>query len=406
MLRAAFAALVASRRASWVLLALSLLSRAVVTLLGPQPFNMIDLKVYVDGARHLTDGTLYDFLSGSSHLPFTYPPFSALVFTPLSWLPWALTRVLWQLGMVVSLPAIIYLTLRLLGRVGRGATAPVESMRPILVVGTALAFWLEPVSTTVSYGQINLFLALLVLGGAVATKDWMAGAGVGLAAGVKLIPAVTGLYLLLARRFAALVWTVVFFLASIVVMVAVIPHETWRYFSKLIFDPSRTGPVYSAINQSWRGVLWRLAGHDVSSSWLLACAVTVALGIWAAWRALRADDRTASLLAVQFVGLLVSPISWSHHWVWVVPLLVWGIFGPVRADRRVRVVVIAWLVATYSYLVPILVAIQGKVPVDSRPGWQSWAGALYAVLGMATLVVIGVVSRPRRRVATAVAETS
>jgi alpha-1,2-mannosyltransferase len=406
VLRAPFAALVASRWAPWGLLALSLLSRAAITLLGPQPFNMIDLKVYVEGAQHLTDGSLYDFLSGSSQLPFTYPPFSALIFTPLSWLPWVVTRVLWQLGMIASLPATIYLTLRLLDRAGRGASAPVEPLGPILVVGTALAFWLEPVSTTVSYGQINLFLALLVLGGAVAAKDWLAGAGVGFAAGIKLIPAVTGLYLLLARRFAALVWTVVFFLATVVVMLLVIPHETWHYFTKLILDPGRTGAVYSAINQSWRGALSRLAGHDVSSSWLLACAVTVALGVWAAWRALRAGDRTGSLLAVQFVGLLVSPISWSHHWIWVVPLLVWGVFGPVRRHRWVRMLVIAWLVATYSYLVPILVAVQGKVPVDSRPGWQSWAGALYAVLGMATLVVIGVVSSARRPVATTVSGTS
>lgn len=406
MLRAPFAALAASRWAPWALLALSLLSRAVVTLLGSQPFNMIDLKVYVDGARHLTDGTLYDFLSGSSHLPFTYPPFSALIFTPLSWLPWVVTRVVWQLGMIGSLPAIIYLTLRLLDRAGRGAPAPVEPLRGVLVVGTALAFWLEPVTTTVGYGQINLFLALLVLGGAVATKDWMAGAGVGLAAGIKLIPAVTALYFLLQRRFAALVWTAIFFLTTIAVMFVIIPNETWRYFSKLIFDPSRTGPVFSAINQSWRGALWRLAGHDVSSSWLLACAVTVAIGMWAAWRALRAGDRTGSLLAVQFIGLLVSPISWSHHWIWVLPLVVWGTLGPVRADRGVRVLLIAWLAATYSYLVPILVALQGRMPVASRPGWQSWAGALYPVLGMATLVVIGVVSRPRRPVATAVAETS
>lgn len=406
MLRAPFTALVASRWAPWLLLALSLVSRTFINLLDAEPFNMIDLKVYVEGAQHLKDGTLYDFLSGSAQLPFTYPPFSALIFTPLSWLPWVLTRVLWQLGMLASLPAIIYLTLRLLGRAGRGATSPVEPLRPILIVGTALAFWLEPVSTTVGYGQINLFLALLVLGGAVAAKDWLAGAGIGLAGGIKLIPAVTGLYLLLQRRFAALFFAVLFFVATVALMFVVIPHETWRYFTKLILDPNRTGPVFSAINQSWRGALSRLAGHDVSSSWLLACVVTLVVGVWAAQRALRAGDRTASLLAVQFVGLLVSPISWSHHWIWVVPLLVWCFFGPLRDDCAVRVLTIAWLIATYSYLIPILVAIQGHVPVNSRPGWQSWAGALYALLGMATLIVIATVSRSSRPVAAAAPETS
>ncbi|MET3806742.1 alpha-1,2-mannosyltransferase [Nakamurella sp. UYEF19] len=393
MFTAAPARLVHSRWAPWALLALSVAARVVATLLGPEPFNMIDLKVYVEGAQHLTDGTLYDFLSGASKLPFTYPPFSALLFTPLSWLPWTLTRILWQLGILASLPAIIYLTLRLLGRAGRSAVRPLESLRGVLITGAALAFWLEPVGTTVNYGQINLFLALLILGGAVAAKDWLAGAGVGLAAGIKLIPAITGLYYLLQRRFAVLVWSVLVFAGTVAVMFVFIGSETTRFFTTLIFDPSRTGPVFSAINQSWRGVLYRFAGHDVTGLWLAACVVTVGLGGWAALAAARAGDRAGSLLAVQFTGLLVSPISWSHHWVWVLPLLVWGLFGPARAHRAVRGVVIAWSVAAYSYLIPILVAVQGSPPVVARPAWQTWAASAYVVLGMLTLLVIALVSR-------------
>ena len=393
MLVALPARLVASRWAPWLLLVLSVGSRAAITLAGTSPYNMIDLKVYVEGARHLTDGSLYDFVSGASELPFTYPPFSALVFTPLAWLPWTLVRVLWQVAMLASLPAIVYLTLRLLGRAGPGAKDPIRPMRGVLVVATALAFWLEPVTTTVGYGQINLFLTLMVLGAGVTTKDIWAGAGAGLAAGIKLIPAVTGLYWLVQRRFAALIWSVVFFLATVAVMFAVIPTETRRYFTKLIFDPARTGPVFSAINQSWRGALSRLAGHDVSTSWVLACVMTVILGAGAAVAATRSGDRTAALLATQFLGLLVSPISWSHHWVWVIPLLIWGFFGPHRRRRVVRGLMIAWLVVLYGYLVPFLVAVQGKTPSNSRPGWQSWLGTVYVVLGMATLVVIWVVGR-------------
>ncbi|WP_157695122.1 mannosyltransferase [Nakamurella panacisegetis] len=393
MLVALPARLVASRWAPWMLLVLSVGSRVVITLAGTSPYNMIDLKVYVEGARHLTGGSLYDFVSGASQLPFTYPPFSALVFTPLAWLPWTVVRVLWQLAMLASLPAIVYLTLRLLGRAGPGATDPVRPLRGFLVVATALAFWLEPVTTTVGYGQINLFLVLMVLGAAVTAKDLLAGAGVGLAAGIKLIPAVTGLYWLVQRRIRALILSVVFFLATVAVMFAMIPAETRRYFTKLIFDPSRTGPVFSAINQSWRGALSRLAGHDVSAGWVVACVVTVVLGVWAAVVAAGVGDRAAALLAAQFLGLLVSPISWSHHWVWVIPLLIWGFFGPQRQSRAVRGLMIGWLIALYSYLIPFLVALQGKVPSNSRPGWQSWLGTAYVVLGVATLIVIGVVGR-------------
>ncbi len=397
--------LIASTWAPWGLLTLSLLAHVVISELGPEPFNMIDLRVYVDGAGHLTDGTLYDFVSGASALPFTYPPFSALVFKPLYWLPWSVTRVLWQVASVAALAALIYLTLRLMGRAGRHADSPLPAWRGIVVTGTALAMWLEPVRTNFNYGQINLFLAVLVLYGAVSAKDWVAGLGVGLAAGIKLVPAITGLYYLLQRRFAAVGWSMVVFAATIGVMLAIIPQETRRYFTKLIFDPSRTGPVYSAINQSWRGALSRLAGHDVSTSWLVACGLTLALGVWAAWAALRAGDRAAALLATQFTGLLISPISWSHHWIWVLPLLVWGLFGPRRRSRAVRVLVVSWLVCVYSFLVSILVALQGRNPVLSRPGWQSWLGTVYVVLGVASLVVVVVTCR-RASLEKATAEVS
>ncbi len=396
---------VASAWAPWALLTLSVLAHVVITELGPEPFNMIDLRVYIDGAGHLTDGTLYDFSSGESALPFTYPPFSALIFKPLYWLPWTVTRVIWQAASVAALGAIIYLTLRLMGRTGPRAQTPLASVPGVVVTGTALAMWLEPVRTNFNYGQINLFLAVLVLYGAVSTRDWVAGAGVGLAAGIKLVPAITGLYYLLQRRFRALAWSLVFFVATIVVMLAIIPRETRRYFTELIFDPSRTGPVYSAINQSWRGALSRLAGHDVSTSWLVVCLLSLALGVWVTSSALRAGDRAAALLTTEFTGLLISPISWSHHWIWALPLLIWGLFGPRRHERAVRVLVMCWLVAAYSFLVSILVAVQGDDPVLSRPGWESWLGTVYVVLGVSTLVVVLVVSR-RSVVAAAAVEAS
>lgn len=391
MFRHARRRLLSSRWAPWGLLAGSFVVHILVTLIGADPFKMVDLRVYVEGADHLTDGRLYDFVSGPLHLPFTYPPFSALIFEPLAWLPWTVTRTLWECAMLAALPALIYLTLRLLGRTGPAAAHPVGPLRGILVVGTALSLWLEPVRTTFNYGQINLFLAVLILGGAVSVKDWLSGAGVGVAAGIKLVPAVTGLFYLLQRRFAAVVWSVVAFAATVAGMLAVIPRETTRYFTRLIFDPSRTGPVFSAINQSWRGSLARLAGHDVSTAWIVAGAVTVGVGLWAGWVSVQAGDRTAALLSTQFIGLLVSPISWSHHWIWVLPLLVWGLFGPRSGERPVRVVVVVWAAVCFSYLVPILITFQGKAPANSRPGWQSWLGATYPLLGLATLIVLAVV---------------
>jgi alpha-1,2-mannosyltransferase len=127
--------------------------------------------------------------------------------------------------------------------------------------------------------------------------------------------------------------------------------------------------------------------------WLVLCLLTVAVGGWATWSASRAGDRLAALLATSMIGLLVSPISWSHHWIWVLPVLVWALLGPAALDLRVRWLAGAWLLATFSYLVPILVALQGENPVNSRPGWQSALSLVYPVLGAATVVVVLAVSR-------------
>ncbi len=385
--------LVASSWAPWALLAATGVLHVLATVAGSDPFLMVDLAVYVDGARHLTDGTLYDFFSEPLHLPFTYPPFSAMIFLPLTWLPWTLLRILWQIASFGAIGLMAYSTLRLLGRAGPKAANPLQHVRGIVVTITALGLWLEPVRTTFNYGQINLFLAALLLAGAVAGKEWMAGFSVGIAAGVKLTPAITGLYYLLQRRWSAVIWSVVFFAATIAVALVVLPDETVRYFTKLIFDPGRTGPVWSAINQSLRGALARLAGQDLTSVWLVAAALAGLLGLWVAWVCLKADDRAAAFLAVQFTGLLISPISWSHHWVWVLPFLLWCLFGPRQQLTAVRVLTVAWLVATCSYVVSILISFQYIDQPASRPGWQSWLGVIYPLLGVVTLVVLGVINR-------------
>ena len=383
---------VASSWAPWALLGLTLVLHVLATLAGTDAFAMVDLKVYVEGAQHLFDGTLYDFFSEPLHLPFTYPTFSAIIFTPMTWLPWTVLRVLWQIASFGAIALIGYCTLRLLGRAGRNAPNPIANVRGIVVTITALGLWLEPVRTTFNYGQINLFLCALLLAGAVASKEWLAGASVGLAAGIKLTPAITGLYYLLQRRWSAVVWAVVFFAGTIGLGMLLVPSETVRFFTQLMFDPARTGPVWSAINQSLRGAIARLAGQDLTSVWLVAAAAAAVLGVWAAWACLRAGDRTAGFLAVQITGLLVSPISWSHHWVWVLPLLLWCLFGPRQRLAAVRALTVAWFVGTCSYVVSLLIAQQYIDQPASRPGWQSGLGTVYPLLGIITLVVLGMLA--------------
>ena len=176
---------------------------------------------------------------------------------------------------------------------------------------------------------------------------------------------------------------------------ALLPSETWRFFTKLMLDPGRTGPVWSAINQSLRGAIARIAGADLVPVWLVFAVAAAVLGVWAAWVCLRAGDRTAGLLAVQFTGLLISPISWSHHWVWVLPLLLWCLFGPRQRLAAVRVLAIAWVVAHLQLRRqhPDRAAVHR--PAGLPAWWQAWLGAIYPVLGVLTLVLLAVVSLRR-----------
>ena len=371
----------------------------LATLAGGDPFLMVDLAVYVDGARHLTDGTLYDFFSEPLHLPFTYPTFSAIIFTPMTWLPWTLLRVLWQLASFGAIGLMAYCDAAV-ARPGRaeGAEPARSTSAGIVVTITALGLWLEPVRTTFNYGQINLFLCALLLAGAVAGKEWMAGASVGLAAGIKLTPAITGLYYLLQKRWSAVVWSIVFFALTVAVGagpaaqrdVAVLHQADARP------GPHRAGVVGDQPVPAWRDRPDRRRGPDLGLA-----------GLRRRWPPCSGSGRPGcacgpvtgqpALLAVQFTGLLISPISWSHHWVWVLPLLLWCLFGPRQRLVAVRVLAIAWVVATCSYIVSILIAQQYIDQPASRPGWQSGLGAIYPVLGVLTLVLLGVVSLRARR---------
>ena len=157
---------------------------------------------------------------------------------------------------------------------------------------------------------------------------------------VKLTPAISGLYFLGRRRWGAAVFSAVVFLATVGVSLLVVGDQARYYFTDLLGDASRVGPIGTSFNQSWRGGISRILGHDAGYGPLVlaAIAVTAVLALLA-WRALSTapgdPDRLGLIVVVQLFGLLLSPISWTHHWVWLVPLMIWLIQGPYR-ERRAR----------------------------------------------------------------------
>ncbi|WP_286199156.1 mannosyltransferase [Mycolicibacterium sp. ELW1] len=385
----------ARARPAWlapVLLIVSVTARLGWTYLAPNGANFVDLHVYLGGAGALDHpGTLYSYVYADQTpdfpLPFTYPPFAALVFYPLHLLPFGLVAFCWQLGIIAALYGVVRVSQRLLG-------TPATDGRAVAMVWTAVAIWLEPLRSNFDYGQINVILVLAVLWAAYSTRWWLSGLLVGLAAGIKLTPAVTGLYFLGMRRWGAAVFSAVVFFGTVGLSVAVIGQQARFYFTDLLGDARRVGPIGTSFNQSWRGAISRILGHDAGygPAVLVAIVVSAVLALLA-WRALD-SDRLGCLVVVQLFGLLISPISWTHHWVWLVPLMIWLLHGPWRNRLGAKVLGYSWLALTVVGVPWLLSFAQPTIWQISRPWYLAWAGLIYAVATLATLAWIA--ATPRR----------
>ncbi|MFF0968541.1 glycosyltransferase 87 family protein [Streptomyces sp. NPDC003703] len=380
-----------TRRAGWCL-AGSLALYALTALLSPA--EPLDLRVYHEAAPHVLTGGLYDQVVRTGppipELPFTYPPFAALVLLPLAHLPWTAAVVLWR---AASLAAVLVVTagaLRLLPHRFGGD-------RDRALLWAAAAPWLEPVRHTLDQGQINLLLGAAVVGGlAFGRRATVRGTSVALAASLKLTPAVAGAYLLATRQWRAAGWAVATGGAAVGLAWWIAPGESERYWSGLVTDTRRVGPVWSVRNQSLRGALTRLLGHDAGGTalWWAALALVTLAAAGALRAALRRDDPLGVLVTVELYGLLVCPVSWSHHWIWCLPAMIWLAHGPHRTRAAARTVLVLWAAVTGARLVPRLIGAEDRL---ARPGpypWAlAWPGCVYAGCALLTFLVLALPAR-------------
>ncbi|OBK98427.1 mannosyltransferase [Mycobacterium asiaticum] len=364
------------------LLILSVVARFAWTYLAPNGANFVDLHVYVGGAAALNHpGTLYSYVYADQTpdfpLPFTYPPFAAVVFYPLHVVPFGLLAFLWQAAIVAALYGVVRVSQRLMGT---------AADRRAAMLWTAVTIWIEPLRSNFDYGQINVFLVLAVLWAVYTTRWWLSGLLVGLAAGVKLTPAIAGIYLLGARRWSAALFSLSTFLVTIGISLFVVGDQARYYFTDLLGDARRVGPIATSFNQSWRGAISRILGYDAGYGPLVLTAIGVTLMLAVlAWRALDASDSLGRLLVVEVFGLLLSPISWTHHWVWLVPLMMWLLHGPLREHLGAKILGWGWLVLTLIGVPWLLSFAQPTIWVISRPWYLAWAGLVYALAALATL---------------------
>jgi alpha-1,2-mannosyltransferase len=379
-------------------LVLSIAGRLANAYLTKTGAAFVDLHVYVQSGAALDHGNLYTFMYrqgvGKPPLPFIYPPFAAILFYPLHLLPFDLVALLWLLGGIAALYGCVVITMRMLNHS--------DSRRAM--VWTAVAMWLEPVRSTFHFGQMGVVLMLLVLWAAYSTRWWVSGLLVGVAAAIKLTPAVTGLYLLGARRWKAAGFSAIVFVICVLVSVLVAGDQGGRYLKKVFPRTGRVGAVGDIGKQSWPGVISRIAGRDEGYGpiTLAAIAITAILAVLA-WRAINSmssgGDQLGGLVVVELFGLTLGPVSWTHYWVWVVPLIIWLIYGPPAHDDRYRigsrVFATAWLAMTVSGL-PWLLSLATTPWHISRPWYLSWSSVAYVGLTALTLAWIVVTDRLRR----------
>ena len=275
----------------------------------------LDIRVYRDAARALLDGG--EVYSGRfDGLPFTYPPFALLVFVPLAVLPTPAAVVLMFLASAAALVCVVrwcqdYAT--------DGDAGP---WWRTVSVAAVVSIALEPLHMTFGLGQVNLLLMALVLGVDARATRW-AGAGAGLATAIKVTPGLLVVAQVVRGDLRAFGRGVLAFLAATALAAVIAPAATRTYFTSLLWDSSRPGGLTYLQNQSLRGLAERHVEGHATAAWLVAAGLALALGAWVVRR--HRADAFYALTAAAVTGLLVSPISWSHHWVWVLPALAVGV---------------------------------------------------------------------------------
>ncbi|MFJ8199403.1 glycosyltransferase 87 family protein [Streptomyces sp. NPDC096152] len=294
------------------------LAAAVTAFTATVPLlrDWFDLRVYygtVDSWVH-HGGRIYDYRVPGTAYGFTYPPFAAVCMLPMALVGWH-TAVAVALLLNLAALAVVLGVLAGPGRRRHGRFRAATAL--------CLLALFEPLRDTFSFGQVNVLLLALVLTDARALSTgrgrW-AGVGTGLAAAVKLTPALFIGLLLVARRWRAAGIATAVAAGATALAAAVDPDASRVYWTEALWDTSRVGRLAYVSNQSAQGVLARL-GETGRPVWAAAVALLLAVWAWRARRAVAAGDWPAAFALTGAAACLVSPVTWVHHLVWLLPAL-------------------------------------------------------------------------------------
>ena len=317
--------------------------------LGAAPAQrLVDLDVYRGAGRAVLHGhDLYSFVGHApQRLPFTYPPFAALLATPLAAVPFTAAGWVWSVGEVLTTIAITALAFRsLLSRF--------SGWWPLAagVLAGALQQML-PLRDEIKFGQVDELLVLLCLVDCLLLLERRGGGVlVGLATAIKLTPGVFIVYLLVTGRRRAAAMAASTFVAASLLAAAVLPGDSRTFWTDALWHSERLRANDGTSNQSLRG-MWLRAVHDGHAStalWLASAAVVAVVGFRRACAVRREGDELAGVALTGLLAVLLSPVSWIHHLCWLLLVL-----GVVVADGRSsrRLLVAAGIYAFYVVKLP------------------------------------------------------
>jgi alpha-1,2-mannosyltransferase len=309
-------------RTLWRVAAVVVLAVAVgaFDLLTSERHGFFDLKVYWGALNYWSNhgGMIYDYLNPNTLYGFTYPPFAALVMLPMAWVEWPTAiRISVVLTVLVSAVLVWWMVKPI-------ARSKGWSSWFVFAIAACMVAAFEPMRETVNFGQVNMLLLFMVAADVLfllARRSPWAGVGIGLATAIKLTPGVFIIYLLVTKRWRAAITSMV--TAAVVTLIAglITPDATREFWTSALFDTDRVGLLGFISNQSIQGVVARVARADMKPVWAVLVVVTLVFWGWRSRKAANAGDERAGLALTAVVGCLISPVTWVHHLVWLLPAL-------------------------------------------------------------------------------------
>ncbi|GAA1241013.1 hypothetical protein GCM10009657_16030 [Oryzihumus leptocrescens] len=287
---------------------------ALASLYGrPEALRFEDLHVYTGSLNFLREGrNPYDFQASNGD-PFTYPPAALLLFLPLMLLDLPQAELVWTVVTFILTGLLAWVTMRALRSALRLSVGV-----PLV---TLVLLWSAPLQSNLRFGQVSILIVLLCavdLFRRVPGK--LSGLLIGVAAAVKLTPLIFIAWLLFCRRWREAAVAMTAFVGSSVVAAVLWPAVSERYWLHDVAVIGRIGDLSLGGNQSLQGVLLRSGATEPATLHALWVALSICIAILSFYRArvIALESRVLATCVIGCAGLLVSPVSWSHHQVWTV----------------------------------------------------------------------------------------